>query len=174
MINTVSIILTRVLGAYCIFSGLSLAATYVTAWRQYNGMGIDVGILLFFSVTVVVLIGVGAMLWISPMPFARRLSAGAVEEEPPVLVADDIVAASCFLIGLYWVVVNLGQTLSTTWRAIQLARQASIYDRQSISASASEVVLEMLVQGWMPILLGILMMVGTNTIVKLFRRIRRF
>ena len=164
MINSITIVLIRILAGLCFFnvlSGLPLALSTLSNLLSYDDGGGE-----FFGWTILMVITVqltvGVLLWVQAKRIAASLNAGVPQDETAINI-DQIVAAGSFLIGLYWVVVNIGGAIT---------RMISAY-KNSNDWFMQQGYLEILLSAWLPIVIGLALMAGSGAIARLFRWVRR-
>ena len=154
MINSITIVLMRILAAYCLFWAVMSGVLYFDLLHQPSSApGADTAsgwfAVVFFSVMAIAAI----FLWAAARLLAGWVIAG-IPDTQDTMTVDGAVAAGSFLIGLYYVIDSLPNTFL-------------------MMMGASKSTLPYLFSAWAPIVLGLLVMIGAPALMRLFRWLRR-
>lgn len=155
MTSALSTLVVRLFGAYCIFTGIYVAADYFASFGQNNsvvdpetGWHMLIGIYAYATLAVT-----GLGLWI----FARRLSGVLIGRPTSVdqaMEAEDLIAAGTFIIGLYWAATHMPQAIY-----LEFVLREQFGDPETALP-------------WINVAVGIAMMIGMRPVVSLFRILR--
>lgn len=157
MTAALATLLVRLLGAYCVFTGVYTFVEYADHFSRVGSVtdpdsnwSMTLGLYVYAGLGVF-----GVALW----TFARFVSAFLIGPPAPAdqpIKPDDLVSAGSFLIGLYWSATHLPEAI-----------YMSLYYSEAYARSL-EVSLP-----WLNVGLGILMMLGAQLIATMFRSLRK-
>lgn len=154
MITSITIVLIRILAAYCLFWAIMSGVLYFDVLHQPHSAPVENPASGWFAVLFFFVMAVGAIvLWVAARLVARGVIVGIPDSQDGMTV-DGAVAAGSFLIGLYYVIDSLPNTIL-------------------MMMGASRSTLPYLFGAWAPIILGLLVMIGAPALMHLFRWLRR-
>jgi len=159
----------KVLSIYIIGVGLSQIPEYVAFMDgALPGVQFSADVNFYLSLVFSPLI-VGIALWFAAPPAARFIAKGVVQEETSDSHVQSLQAVAFATLGMYFVVENLPQLISSIIRLIsgQDTQALTHAGRTFVSYNQLEVVA-------LRVILGVILVVGAQFFTQLLRRLREY
>lgn len=160
---TLSLILLRVLAVYLIAKGILFAPEIVTVWSgasAYAGKYPNIGLYSFVILTPVIF---GLILWLLSPQLAKMIVRGeSLKQSVESLSLGNIQAAVLATVGLLIIFVTIPSLISISVQIFGEGGRSSTAATAHLSAQIAKVGL------------GVVLVFGANSLVRLIRRIREF